>query len=368
MYSARRVKFKKSTIVFPQFTNFPKATDILLTEDAFVSYLESILFAVAKKDLSFSCLYNFSNVMDNFLEFDFTSSRARISNELIMNTNMCKDSVNMIVVPIKITMIASKSKYDEFDIDTIMNISTEDDFTQFGFETKEERDVGDYLTGHSNVVIIDNKSKRLEFFEPHGASFGHHFNNIVNIQALFEKVIKLAFPFTRDYVFSNVAVSCPLGPQSLQTPSAGHCLAWSLLFVLLRILNSGASEPNISSTLYDFLIHIEGRSLDTLIRRFISFVKSLPKVEKPYSNSLEIITTRLLQPSDFTKIDQRLHYLLNIYFNKLNNLSHDDIDVVYEEINAYRHIPSFHKTYRKVFTDFVQKQTIDNLTIGSLNN
>jgi hypothetical protein len=93
---------------------------------------------------------------------------------------------------------------------------------------------------HSNILIIDNLLNTIEFFEPHGKEFSLG-NFDVDIESTIKFLLNELFPLEYSiYTFFNLQNQCPIGIQSKQTMVdiyVGHCHAWSLLLIELRLLN-----------------------------------------------------------------------------------------------------------------------------------
>jgi len=87
--------------------------------------------------------------------------------------------------------------------------------------------------GHANVIIIDNKKKTVERFEPHG--YMQRYNTIPN-QFLEKKFVPKYFP---KYKFMRpLSFEPKLGPQSKQDDSNsdfGFCSIFSTMYTHLRL-------------------------------------------------------------------------------------------------------------------------------------
>lgn len=108
-----------------------------------------------------------------------------------------------------------------------------------------------YSRFHANALVIDHRLKFIEHFEPHGEGAA-----IVQTPEKYARGVKTAIEEFRqtylpDYKLVPFHEICPnLGPQSHEFPGkwerlgveqkAGFCVAWSGMFIHLRMLN-----PNI---------------------------------------------------------------------------------------------------------------------------
>lgn len=111
--------------------------------------------------------------------------------------------------------------------------------------------------GHTNVVVYNKLSCTINLFEPHGKEFmgynplkidisgiiHYYINELLNVKATLFKVSGLQ------------------GKQNSVYPNAGHCTAWSLLYVEIKDLN----------------LDLESKDpvfLDNFIRKYITLVKN----------------------------------------------------------------------------------------------
>ena len=221
---------------------------------------------------------------DNFLVFDFTGEytewKVSISKELQHRINKCltDHNVNFMVIPIALLFKGS---------------------------------------GHANVLFIDKQKQTVEYFEPHGILMYTEYNNVVSISEVIEKNLFSLFTplsWNNGYVFLNINGQCFVGPQVLQESSFswkiqassgdGHCLAWVLYYIYLRILNINTLQANSSpaSVLMEYITTTnDPEQLDYRIRRFITLVKHVASTVdenvESYINKLDIHTKMILNDS-----------------------------------------------------------------------
>lgn len=96
---------------------------------------------------------------------------------------------------------------------------------------------------HANVILIDNKNKNIEFFEPHGHKDddstlegvkGAYFQKAKHLKKFMKDILP-------DYNFKNVSEMFKQeGFQMKYDARHGYCVTWSILYVHYRLLN-----PNI---------------------------------------------------------------------------------------------------------------------------
>jgi hypothetical protein len=351
-------EFEGERIIFPDFSTFRKSNDLFMTEAVFTNYLDNFMTITTINDLMFSCFNSSQTVLDHFVHIDLANFTVSASNNLLNMTNLCSNRVNIIVLSLKVSFVNSKAAYDTVGVN--MNDPGLLDIDAFDvFEFSEQIDPYKLRSAHSNVLIIDNVSKQIELFEPHGEIFMHPISQTIKAEGVIKKAIKRLLPFVQTYKFKNLASVCMIGPQSLQNafnPRAGHCLAWSLLFIVVRVLNSRSSSPQNSERIYSFLTKMSSKNLDSIIRRFITFCQALPQSPQVYTNETKLSATYLTSKGDLARIERRLQYLLYTYLQKLRNGSKSDIELLFEEIISYRQFPAFHS----LFNASLFKLAIDN--------
>ena len=192
----------EDNIILPNLRFAKPSESIYLTEDIFSKYLDKIIFDAFNLGSNTVCLFESVFITDYFITIDFIDFIYKIPNILISSLERCKQNPNIrfFIIPLRINF--------------------------------------NYKDAHSNVIIIDNMEKTIEYFEPHGAIFGG-FSVPYDIQRHIKILMTRLFPIrTQSYKFKNVQNSCLNGLQSIQNitnPTSGHCLAWSLLFINVRI-------------------------------------------------------------------------------------------------------------------------------------
>ena len=150
--------------------------------------------------------------------------------------------------------------------------------------------------GHSNIFIIDKVNKEIEHFEPHGEFFNiqpKDKKKQVFLRDQSEKIkiiIKsLAESLVPTYKFIPCLDYCPIiGPQSIKhedkyklsncDDKSGLCVAWSLLYVYLRLLNPSLKR----SILMKYILNNVNISY---ILKFVTLIdKIVPDIEINYQS------------------------------------------------------------------------------------
>jgi len=142
---------------------------------------------------------------------------------------------------------------------------------------------------HYNIVIINNKKKTFEYFEPIGDQRIHllpYFEVEAHIYGIVNWILKNS---VKQYKFINAHLGCPMGLQKKQMsvfeeslqgqygPKLengkmygyyGLCVAWCLLIIHLRILNPNENINDITSEL------IKNQELHKYIRQYVHLIEN----------------------------------------------------------------------------------------------
>jgi hypothetical protein len=148
---------------------------------------------------------------------------------------------------------------------------------------------------HANMIIINDERREYERFEPHGdkterfTASDEKLNRLLNA-AMQSKYAQSTLGIPTDYKYLTPMDFCPaLGPQSLsraefeaerkRCPRGGFCLTWSIMYGLIRIVNSRLSrEQAVEATM---LPVVKGESRHDTIRRFQSFIDYILNFNSP---------------------------------------------------------------------------------------
>ena len=328
-------KYKTYDILVPSFDEYVESTDDFLSEDHFIESLKQILTIMAQSDLSSVCLYDIQTILEFFVQIDLTTFTIKFSNDLIKHVNDCYSTTRFIVLPIKISHVNSKQSYSIEPFDFL--------------NTHEEVNLS---TAHSNLIIIDTHLHTIEYFEPHGLVMMSVMGGLLNIDVYLEFCIKTTFPFTFYYNFINTAQSCIVGPQLLQNmiDPAGHCLAWSLYFITLRLINYHL-QPKEKSTLEllnEYITTFNSLELNRLIRKFITFAKQTLSFS-PYTRYISYSLNHMLTQVDSNRVEQRIKYLCKTLLEMSQNFASNDMPLLFEELVTFRKHPDFFKIYSQTF-------------------
>lgn len=134
---------------------------------------------------------------------------------------------------------------------------------------------------HLNVVLIDNRTKEIERFEPYGDVMKDFVSPGVNVDAYIRGYLA-QFPSLKDYTYHPPSEYCPVGPQTLQSIDprswmfykGGFCGFWSVYYVATRLRNPDFTGKEISK----FLTHL---GFWTLYTDIVEFRDTLLRNEYP---------------------------------------------------------------------------------------
>lgn len=127
--------------------------------------------------------------------------------------------------------------------------------------------------GHANVLIFDTFLKTIERFDPHGTQSYEGANVSYNQDAI-DKYLTGAFgSLLPSYKYIEFSVACPyFGPQLYvernTSKVGGYCVMWSLMFIILKLLN-----PNKSSI--ELLKFMTKGTPDEIANKLSRFTKSV---------------------------------------------------------------------------------------------
>lgn len=330
--------FDDKTIILPRLEEYELSNRFFLDDIRFSYYLDTILFNINSSSGDFKkvCHIIVSNIQEYFLQINLIDNTIKISSSLMLQIADCLNPhhlnyTKLIVIPIKLSFVNSKFVYDQ----NTENILNENDGNE----------LNNLYSAHSNVIIIDNERLTIEFYEPHGISLQHPYGAFNNIPEIIQNYIHTTFNLYH-YSFINAASICPMGAQELQSSvnrESGHCLAWSLYFIMLRILNVNYISSSYKTTLqvlHEYVTtHYTPVQLDIKIRQFMSFIDSLQLVHtKLLDNYVTDTVSNYI--SNTTQIENRLRELISIYFSNLF-LYDKEFKHIFEEIISYRYLNNF---------------------------
>jgi len=305
----------EENIILPNLRYSLPSSSLYLKEDVFSKYLDKIILDTLKTDNDTVCAFQSLFITDYFITIDFIDFIYKIPNILLSSLEQCKNNTNIrfYIIPLRLNF--------------------------------------NYKDAHSNVIIIDKQYKTIEYFEPHGLMFTG-LDVPYDIQRHIKILMIRLFPIRSElYTFKNVQNYCPMGLQGLQTitnPASGHCLAWSLLFINVRINNLYSSTDYIIEY---FTKNFNSIDLDKYMRRYIGMLETTTEFAniKTFSNfkyNLELSRT------EGQNITNRIKYLIKEY---LTGSATDKTNEIFEELISYHKFPFFNNLFFENINTFIHE-------------
>ena len=258
------------SFILPNLDTFEESNLMFLETQLFSSYLNVINIGINFVNSNTIT----KNLRDDFLEINFETLHYRISNELYLAIRSNNRQIS--ILPINLL---------------------------FPYPT---------LNGHSNIIIINPFKKTIEFFEPHGKDFGNSLENIIDTTRIILKIFSEIFPMFNDYTKINSSQICINGPQYFQgtiDQQVGHCLAWSLLFIQLRLKYINADSDFIVTS----LSKIDPIYLNSYIKRYITFLNTIISSKKVHVSYQKKYFRHLLTDNEQSLEDNYISHLLTEY-------------------------------------------------------
>lgn len=311
-----------SNMILPNLHLSKPSKSTYLSEDIFVKYFDVILLKNLEilPNNSFKiCPLKSLYITDYFVTLDFVDFNYNIPNIMRLSIQSCESSnVRFYIIPLRLNL--------------------------------------NYKSAHSNLIIVDTQLHTIEFFEPHGNKFGSQYELPYNIEKHIKKLIDTLFPIRSIfYDFRNVQNSCPKGLQAKQNSvdsKSGHCLAWSLLFIHLRILNLMYDTSHI----IDYLHKNSDADLDLYIKRYIGYLEnSSTRLETKLYPSSKL--SMQLSHDELSNIKNRIKFLL-LHYTDLSTISDKTpsdfikINKYFEELISYHKIKYFDNMFFKYFNKY----------------
>jgi hypothetical protein len=284
-------------LILPDLNKLVPSDSILLEESIFSNFFDIILNLLRDNKRTDVCMFSSIYTSDYFIKIDYDSYKYEIPEILTGYLLGCRlQNIRYYILPLKI--IYNKTN------------------------------------AHSNVIIVDIFNKTVEFFEPHGETYRN--SNIYNTQKHVMNILTFLF---QDMLFKiiNTQENCPIGLQSRQNisnPKAGHCLAWSLLYITVRVLN--ITYP--INSIIGYFDTFSNTLLDLYIRKFITFLE----IETFFENEkINHVQNYPLIPFDDEeiKIRKTISILLNQYLNF--KITDQERQQIFNDLISFRNYKDF---------------------------
>jgi hypothetical protein len=313
-----------SNINIPDILNKVPSTSDKVSLEKFAQYFDKILEKTKKKN---TCVLNSHFISDYYITIDFTTFKYIIPDHIINKLKECN--------------VDSNIKY--YIIPLILKLNDSD--------------------SHANVLIINNITKTIELFEPHGSNFlsndpSLNFDYLYHIRNL----IKYILHSKNDFKFKNVHPTCPytgftgLGLQTkqVQYSRSGLCVAWILFFIHTRLLNLDKAPEDIII----FFNNFDSEKLDLYIRKYTALIESETVEIKKYHKDYTI--DFILHEDEIKKIIINIKKNVNDYLSHVNqNINqvkvYDDIKQIFKKFIIYSKFDFFDNLYFKTIERYFRR-------------
>ena len=311
------IYLEKENMIVPDLTNVEPSVhkDKLLEEKFFINFFDKIIYNSITLNPNRVCSLESTFILDYFITINFTNLEIIIPETLKTSLSICANfnpNIEFYIIPIKLIF---------------------------------------HNGAHSNVVIVDHKKLTIEFYEPHGIVYSGS-NTPFNIQNIIYTLINIILHTLSNkekiYTFENIHNTCPIGLQAKQResdPQSGYCLAWSLLFVHLKLLNLTKTSDEIIK----FLNKMDNKELDDYIKKYSRYIETISQNNndnyKNYSEN-KIPLTTLLTDQDKLQVEEYLKDLIKKYILEFDQSNKQKL---FNEIITFVNFPEFHNIFFSTF-------------------
>jgi hypothetical protein len=152
--------------------------------------------------------------------------------------------------------------------------------------------ISDKNVRHANLLLIDNKNKLIERFEPYGEIYNESTIGIDNLlKEKIGKLINYQYNFIQPFPgFQSRSDELNLDYKSYGDPG-GYCLAWCYLFLETRLLYDNLNSLDIIRLLNSYILNkfsddFKEINLDTQNNKYLIFIRYYGKNLDEYKNNL----------------------------------------------------------------------------------
>lgn len=316
--------FTESGILLPNFQNLSPSSASKLSLEKFAKYMDKIFLedlTSLHPELGTCTLYSHF-ISDYYITIDFNTFTYVVPNHISDKLHECKTNrhIRFYVLPIVF-------KFNESD-------------------------------SHANVIIVDNKTKTIEMYEPHGSRFLSK-DIFYDLEYHIRNLISHVLSRRTHFRFKNVHYKCPIGFQTKQSKldrNIGHCVAWTLFFIHVRLYNLDLSTTKI----IEYFDSFEPEKLDKYIRQYITLIDTQTKDSKKFYKDSYINFT--LNPKEEQYVKELIRKKTKQYFDNLDTNIHSYSGLPFHEVNKifkdfikYSKFDFFHNLYFKTVEEFFNK-------------
>lgn len=175
-----------------------------------------------------------------------------------------------------------------------------------------------HTIGHTNVAIYNSKINTLELFEPHGTRYSGYNPLNLDINGMIHYLICKMFN-KKEMIFKSIGGM--QYKQNLEFPTAGHCTAWSLLFIHYKFLFLDITE----------LCQWSSKQLDVYIRKYITNVIGNQNSSSMWIKDDNIVIEKI--QINNTNVMKHINYLFDVFYNQIKLYIKTDIHSEFIELN-----------------------------------
>lgn len=323
--------FEENGIILPDFRNLEESDEKKLSLSKFAKYMDKLFlnYLTTIHPTLHKCTLYSHYISDYYITIDFNILKYVIPRPIYEKLKICKatPSIRFYVIPL------------------ILQLNEKD--------------------SHANVMIVDNKLKTIELYEPHGSKFSSK-HIIFDLETHIRNLIPIISSSRSHYKFINVHNQCPTGFQTKQhslDKNIGHCVAWTLFFIHIRLYNLNKSSFELISYFNKYPI----KKLDSYIKKYMTLIDNETKnVKKTYRDvyyDFNLTSDELNKAKEL--IIEKVHkYLNNVkllvsreYTPDANKLALEHyVKKIFREFIVFSKFDFFDKLYFQVINNFFNKQ------------
>lgn len=282
-----------------------RPTDISISADDIKIAMKYIIEihkeALCKKIINIEYLY-YSEIshtheipMDRFIE-----------NDLMDKIKKCKGS-DYIGISIRLIRVKLNRYIKMYGSEIVKKLNN------FSIKEIAELDVNKMIDYHLNMVIIDNKNKQIERFEPIGTKVVEQTCNIDSILAERFPSYKYFTPIDFCPNISFQGVDKLLRKQLGLSKEPGACTIWSLWYLDTRLLNKTIDRGELIESILDRIkIHKAVYIQDIIYNYWYNITKFIKIIKQDKISSSEAINKMYSEQYERPIKRHKLHVDLNI--------------------------------------------------------
>ena len=328
-----------TSIILPNLENVQETSSIVLDSVFYTTYMDKIIIDVSQNNILKSinhfnlsqsvCFFTSDQYSDYFIKIDFNQ--------------------HIYSIPLKFRSMLEYCK---------------------GIQERQEGFIRFYIIpitlifkggSHANVIIIDNLSMTIEFFEPHGVKYRGQYHDIYDMEHHIKNVLKDIFPkHYQTYKYVNTQ-TCVKGLQIIQETGkngqGGFCAAWSLLIIHMRLLNIYLETTDVIKF---FMENFNSTELDRYIKRYASYIeKHTAMINAKFNRNLlypmEFDEKDVITPdrNEYNRIGDRIDILTQEFIDNIDG-NKDERNKILNELFSYVKFTQFNDIFTEVISTYIK--------------